>query len=133
MRYELLSSDIPPYEALDALSCLGIKIFEHFMKFLPRCTIMHRLESSLVALLSISGLAVPALTQSGAYGQCGGIGWSGATTCVSGYSAFRFRMIDRSNLSWSQDGLASIATITTLNVSNRQLRGPRWQHPVQPS
>ncbi|ETW80921.1 glycoside hydrolase family 27 protein [Heterobasidion irregulare TC 32-1] len=45
---------------------------------------MHRLESSLVALLSISGLAVPALTQSGAYGQCGGIGWSGATTCVSG-------------------------------------------------
>ena len=131
MRYELLAPDILPHEALDAPSWLGIKIFEDFMKFLPRCTIMHRLESSLVALLSISGLAVPALTQAGAYGQCGGIGWSGATTCVSGCSAFSVRMVDRSNLA-KQDGLVSIATITTLNVSNRQPRGPRRQHLVQP-
>lgn len=27
-----------------------------------------------------------ALAQSGAYGQCGGQSWSGATTCVSGYT-----------------------------------------------
>ncbi|KAJ7625778.1 lipolytic enzyme [Roridomyces roridus] len=32
-------------------------------------------------LLSLSGLA---FAQSAIYGQCGGIGWTGATTCVSG-------------------------------------------------
>lgn len=35
------------------------------------------------ALLSV--LATGALAQSSAYGQCGGTGWTGATTCVSGY------------------------------------------------
>ena len=30
--------------------------------------------------------AAPALAQQSAWGQCGGQGWSGATTCVSGYA-----------------------------------------------
>jgi cellulose 1,4-beta-cellobiosidase len=38
----------------------------------------------IAALLSILPAYVAA--QSGAYGQCGGTGWSGATSCVSGYS-----------------------------------------------
>ncbi|RDB30367.1 4-O-methyl-glucuronoyl methylesterase [Hypsizygus marmoreus] len=38
------------------------------------------LKYSLVALI----LALPALAQSPLYGQCGGIGWTGSTTCVSG-------------------------------------------------
>lgn len=33
----------------------------------------------------ISVLVTGALAQSSAYGQCGGTGWTGATTCVSGY------------------------------------------------
>ncbi|KAJ3837483.1 cellulase CEL6B [Lentinula raphanica] len=35
-------------------------------------------------LLALSSLLPLALGQSQLYGQCGGIGWSGATTCVSG-------------------------------------------------
>ncbi|KAF8645814.1 hypothetical protein AX16_007557 [Volvariella volvacea WC 439] len=42
---------------------------------------MHRSSLALVALL-----AGGALAQSGAYQQCGGIGWTGSTTCISGYA-----------------------------------------------
>lgn len=31
-----------------------------------------------------------AAAQNGAYGQCGGSGWAGATTCISGYSCQYF-------------------------------------------
>jgi xyloglucan-specific endo-beta-1,4-glucanase len=34
-------------------------------------------------------IAVPAAAQAGAWGQCGGTGWSGPTTCVSGYTCQR--------------------------------------------
>ncbi|EPS25573.1 Endoglucanase EG-II [Penicillium oxalicum] len=40
-------------------------------------------KRNLAALLSISGAAV---AQQTAWGQCGGQGWSGATSCVSGYT-----------------------------------------------
>ncbi|EPS38637.1 hypothetical protein H072_7607 [Dactylellina haptotyla CBS 200.50] len=38
----------------------------------------------LAALASIAGLAGGVVAQSAVYGQCGGIGWTGPTTCVSG-------------------------------------------------
>ncbi|KAK7990141.1 hypothetical protein PG989_010456 [Apiospora arundinis] len=41
--------------------------------------------SSLGALLA-AGLAGQAFAQQAGYGQCGGNGWSGATTCVSGFT-----------------------------------------------
>ncbi|EPS39826.1 hypothetical protein H072_6315 [Dactylellina haptotyla CBS 200.50] len=37
-------------------------------------------------LLTTSALAVLAAAQQTAYGQCGGQGWTGATSCVSGYT-----------------------------------------------
>jgi cellulose 1,4-beta-cellobiosidase len=37
-------------------------------------------------LLTAAALAPVAMAQSGAYGQCGGNNWTGATTCVSGYT-----------------------------------------------
>ncbi|KZT36934.1 hypothetical protein SISSUDRAFT_988434 [Sistotremastrum suecicum HHB10207 ss-3] len=39
-------------------------------------------------LLGLAILSTRVVAQSGAWGQCGGIGWSGATTCVSGYYCF---------------------------------------------
>jgi endoglucanase len=38
------------------------------------------------SFLAASALVGGALAQSGAWGQCGGIGYNGPTTCVSGYS-----------------------------------------------
>ncbi|KAH6854106.1 glycoside hydrolase superfamily [Chaetomium sp. MPI-CAGE-AT-0009] len=40
------------------------------------------MKSSILASIFATG----AVAQSGAYGQCGGNGWQGSTTCVSGYS-----------------------------------------------
>jgi len=37
-------------------------------------------------IITLAALATAALAQSPAYGQCGGNGWTGATTCVSGYT-----------------------------------------------
>jgi len=42
------------------------------------------MKTVLASLLLVGAASVSA--QSQAYGQCGGIGWTGATTCVSGYS-----------------------------------------------
>lgn len=36
-------------------------------------------------IISATVFVAGAAAQSGAYGQCGGTGWTGATTCVSGY------------------------------------------------
>lgn len=36
-------------------------------------------------LFPLAFIAAVAHAQSGAWGQCGGIGWTGATSCVSGY------------------------------------------------
>lgn len=35
--------------------------------------------------LILASLSALAAAQQTAWGQCGGIGWTGATTCVSGY------------------------------------------------
>ncbi|KAF9872517.1 cellulase [Colletotrichum karsti] len=37
-------------------------------------------------LIALGALVSAAAAQAGAYAQCGGQGWSGATTCVSGYT-----------------------------------------------
>ncbi|KAI5120197.1 hypothetical protein M0805_006303 [Coniferiporia weirii] len=42
-----------------------------------------KLSATFTALLSLVPFAV---AQQAAWGQCGGIGWTGATTCVSGYA-----------------------------------------------
>ena len=41
---------------------------------------------SLCFVLSLAVFATPIIAQQAAYGQCGGSGWSGQTTCVSGYT-----------------------------------------------
>ncbi|KAF9472447.1 Arabinanase/levansucrase/invertase [Pholiota conissans] len=59
--------------------------------------------------LLISSLFLASYAQQSAYGQCGGIGWTGATTCVSGY------VCTYSNPYYSQciAGTASGTTTTT--------------------
>ncbi|KAJ4481237.1 hypothetical protein J3R30DRAFT_2424303 [Lentinula aciculospora] len=41
---------------------------------------------TLFIVVVVAALALQIQAQSPAWGQCGGIGWSGATTCVSGYT-----------------------------------------------
>ncbi|KAK8096152.1 Beta-glucosidase cel3A [Apiospora kogelbergensis] len=41
-----------------------------------------------------AGLVGQAFAQQAAYGQCGGINWSGATTCVSGASQVARVVVD---------------------------------------
>ncbi|ORY72171.1 cellulase [Pseudomassariella vexata] len=67
------------------------------------------------SLLLISALAGPAIAQGSAWAQCGGVGWTGATTCVSGYTCVK------SNEYYSQC-LPSTATTTaasTLKTSTK--------------
>ena len=45
------------------------------------------------ASLLAASLTPVALAQVAAYGQCGGIGYSGSTTCVAGYSEFLWSFI----------------------------------------
>lgn len=45
------------------------------------------------ASLFAASLAPVALAQVAAYGQCGGIGYSGSTTCVAGYSELVFCLL----------------------------------------
>jgi len=40
----------------------------------------------LVLIAALAGLTGRAAAQGGAYAQCGGIGWAGATSCVNGYT-----------------------------------------------
>ena len=44
-------------------------------------------ELAIAVAVAVAGASF-ARAQSGAYGQCGGVGWTGATTCVSGYYCF---------------------------------------------
>lgn len=63
--------------------------------------------------LSIAALASVAAAQTGAWGQCGGSGFSGATTCVSGYTC----VLVNQYYSQCQPGAASSAAPTTLKTS----------------
>lgn len=47
-----------------------------------------KMKLTLVTLAAATA-AGTAYAQSSAYGQCGGIGWSGSTSCVSGYTCQR--------------------------------------------
>ncbi|KZS91248.1 hypothetical protein SISNIDRAFT_456850 [Sistotremastrum niveocremeum HHB9708] len=71
------------------------------------------MQISLVAAALVY-LASSVSAQSGAWGQCGGIGWSGATTCVSGYTC------TYSNPYYSQclPGSASSTSTTTKSTTS---------------
>jgi len=43
-------------------------------------------SSFAIYLISLIGLICGVQAQSGAWGQCGGQGWTGATTCITGYT-----------------------------------------------
>ena len=64
-------------------------------------------------LLSRAVLATVAQAQQTAYGQCGGIGWTGQTTCVSGYYCYY------NNAYYSQciPGTGGATTATTANTA----------------
>lgn len=64
--------------------------------------------------LAAAAAAGSASAQSPAYGQCGGSGWSGATTCVSGYTC------QKSNDYYAQcvPGTASTAKVTTIDKAS---------------
>jgi endoglucanase len=69
-------------------------------------------------LLSGAVLAVAAKAQQTAYGQCGGISWTGQTTCVSGYYCYY------SNAYYSQcipgtGGATTTATTATTTTSKQ--------------
>ncbi|RDW62716.1 glucanase-1 [Coleophoma crateriformis] len=69
-------------------------------------------------LVAMAGLAPVALAQQAAYGQCGGIGWSGATTCVSGYvctysSAYYSQCLPGSATSPTTSGSTSTSSSTS--------------------
>ncbi|KAF9894924.1 hypothetical protein FE257_004546 [Aspergillus nanangensis] len=60
--------------------------------------------------LSLLSLAGAVAAQSGAYGQCGGQNWTGATTCVSGYvcqfqNAWYSQCVPAKGLNFSIDGV----------------------------
>ncbi|KAI8630934.1 carbohydrate-binding module family 1 [Xylariaceae sp. FL1651] len=65
---------------------------------------------SLILSSAFAGIAV---AQGAAYAQCGGQGWSGATTCVSGYTCVY------SNAYYSQCLPGTGATTTTLATSTK--------------
>jgi len=65
----------------------------------------------LKSFIALGASATLVLAQSPAYGQCGGIGWTGATTCVSGSSCVY------SNAYYSQCVPGAAATTTTPAVT----------------
>lgn len=70
----------------------------------------------LLALLSI--LASGALAQSSAYGQCGGQGWTGATTCVSGYVCTYANDWYSQCLPGTATTTSSVVTVTTATATS---------------
>ncbi|KAG8770158.1 hypothetical protein FRC12_004475 [Ceratobasidium sp. 428] len=44
---------------------------------------------SALSIVACAALVTGAMAQQTAYGQCGGMGWTGATTCVSGYYCYK--------------------------------------------
>ena len=86
---DLIYICIPPSTLLDHIKQVFFQpiVFLHFT--LQRATLFtpfiltFKMKSTLIGLAAAAGSAYAA-TQS-AYGQCGGQGWTGATTCVSGY------------------------------------------------
>jgi uncharacterized membrane protein YgcG len=58
------------------------------IKLFPVSSCTAKMKSTLISL-AVATAAGTAYAQSSAYGQCGGIGWSGSTSCVSGYTCQR--------------------------------------------
>ncbi|KAI5803057.1 glycoside hydrolase superfamily [Geopyxis carbonaria] len=65
---------------------------------------------ALLALLALSGTAT---AQSTAYGQCGGLNWTGATSCVSGYACVYLN----DWYSQCQPSSSTAPTVTTTSVA----------------
>ncbi|KAH6890638.1 glycoside hydrolase superfamily [Thelonectria olida] len=63
-------------------------------------------------LLALFALAGPALAQSSAWGQCGGKGWTGATTCVSGYTCTYQNDYYSQCLAGSDKSSTTLSTVT---------------------
>ncbi|KAH7161130.1 glycoside hydrolase superfamily [Dactylonectria macrodidyma] len=69
-------------------------------------------------LLAISALAGTALAQSGAWGQCGGQGWTGSTTCISGYTCTYSNPYYSQCLPGTGGGVSTTLTTVTQSPSN---------------
>ncbi|KAK6538427.1 hypothetical protein TWF694_010012 [Orbilia ellipsospora] len=67
-----------------------------------------------VLLIAISGYVGGAFAQQTAWGQCGGSGWTGATTCISGYTCVY------SNDWYSQCLPGTAATTTTVVTTTKK-------------
>jgi hypothetical protein len=65
------------------------------------------------SVLLLAAAASTAVAQGAAYAQCGGIGWKGATTCVSGYTC------QVSNSYYSQCVPGSNGIATTQDTASR--------------
>jgi hypothetical protein len=66
-----------------------ILLVSSLMYLLPSFHISYKLSetpSMLFKFITLAALASAAAAQSPAYGQCGGQGWSGSKSCVSGYT-----------------------------------------------
>jgi endoglucanase len=64
-------------------------------------------------LILFGAYAGGVVSQSAAWAQCGGQGWTGATTCVSGYTC----VYENAYYSQCQPGSATTSTATTLSTS----------------
>ncbi|KAH8664347.1 glycoside hydrolase family 5 protein [Xylariales sp. PMI_506] len=70
-----------------------------------------------------SALAGVAIAQSSAYGQCGGIGWTGATTCVSGWTCTYLNAYYSQCLPASTTLTSTTTTATTSKTSTTTTSG----------
>ncbi|EIN13535.1 beta-glucosidase [Punctularia strigosozonata HHB-11173 SS5] len=68
-------------------------------------------------LLSVLGAILSTAQQSG-YGQCGGIGWTGATTCISGWTCTELNSYYSQCLPGASSSSASSSTITSSSHSS---------------
>jgi len=79
------------------------------------------MKSEIAILAAIAGLTGRAAAQSAAYGQCGGVNWTGSKSCVSGYTC------TYSNPYYSQclpggngnNGGTVTVTVTTTTISTK--------------
>ncbi|THH15641.1 hypothetical protein EW146_g4866 [Bondarzewia mesenterica] len=73
-------------------------------------------------LFSASSIFVSAFAQGGAYAQCGGINWTGATTCIAGYACvysndYYSQCLSSSSSSASSTASSTVGTTTTATAT----------------
>jgi len=94
----LNTSPTHPSDDLPADTVANSRYMRHIPIFIPSLPVYNLTTLEMPASLLNRDMKLTAIAcvlvslvysvrgQSGAYGQCGGIGWTGATTCVSGYT-----------------------------------------------